>query len=84
MINLALHCWRCFKLDPSTAVIGEVPVKLCKGCAYEVKRISDWFHAVGLKLTPLDSEGGEEGVVKGEKVASNGKGNAEIPGEALK
>jgi hypothetical protein len=84
MINLELHCWRCFKLDPFAIVIGDVQVKLCKGCSYEVKRIQDWFHAVGVKLTPLDSPLVDEGDVKGEKKASPGSTNPLVPDKDLK
>lgn len=72
MINLELHCWKCFKLEPMDTVIGDVNVKLCKGCAYEIRKSLDWFHAVGVHLQPIGGPG-EEGVVKGRKGAVNGR-----------
>jgi len=70
MIEMKTHCWKCFKPEPLEHIIDEIVLKMCKGCAYELKRYGDFLNAHGLEVRGMKGvvkgvEGGENGVDKG-------------------
>jgi len=77
MMNWDLYCWRCFKDNPQDTFIALIKIRLCKGCGYEIRQMTNFLRAHGLVLVPSEPEG-EEGVVKGQKGAENGKVKEEV------
>ena len=79
MINWDQHCWRCFKDKPDDTFVGEVQLKLCRACIYEVRRVVNFLRAHGVSLLLVPAPIGNQEIER-DRGGSRGRKGSETNG----